>query len=246
MARLGIWLSAGLLGAAVAASPAVAADRIAVSYDVSLGGSRIMKASYAVDIQEQAYTSVLEAKTTGVSKLFSKIKLNLTASGSVTDDAVLPKRYDYFRKKNDKLKKRNLSFEGSGQLITQGTDYDAAILKAVGKTVMDPLSMLLKLSRSESPCSGKHRAFDGRDVFDIKLNGSAKQESGITCTMIYTPIAGGDVEDGDTEPQTYEITLLRLENGKGFVPVRITGSTKGVGFEVHARSVSLNGAELSY
>jgi Protein of unknown function (DUF3108) len=246
MALLGIWLSAGLLAAAVAVSPAVAADKIAVSYDVSLGGSRIMKASYAVDIQEQAYTSVLEAKTTGVSKLFSKIKLNLTASGSVVEDSILPKRYDYSRKKNEKRKERNLSFEGSGQLITQGTDYDAGILKAIGKNVMDPLSMLLKLSRSESPCSGKHRAFDGRDVFDVKLSGGATQGASVTCAMVYTPVAGGDVEEGDTEPKIYEITLLRLQNGKGFVPVRITGSTKGVGFEVNARSVSLNGAELSY
>jgi Protein of unknown function (DUF3108) len=245
MMRFAQIIVAGVLAGFVAV-PALADDRIAVSYDVSLGGSRIMKASYAVDIAGDSYRSELEAKTTGMSKLFSKIRLNLSASGSVADDGVVPQRYDYSRKKNDKFKERKLAFSQSGELMLQGQDYDATIVKALSKQVMDPLSMLLKLSRSDTPCKGKHRAFDGRDVFDVTLSGGSTAGETVTCAMVYKPVAGGDVEDGDTEPKAYEITLLRVGGGKGHVPLRITGSVNGVGFEVNARAVTVNGADLAF
>jgi hypothetical protein len=245
MKGIGKVLTGSCLAVVVLAGSAVAADQIAISYDVSLGGTRVMKASYSVNIEGSTYRSALEAKTSGVSKLFKKIRLNLSANGTLSADGVLPQRYDYFRKKNDKRKERNLSFASTGQLITAGTDYDAAIIKAVSKQVMDPLSMLLKLSRSEKPCNGKHRAFDGRDVFDVKLSGGG-DGTRLTCNLVYTPIAGGDVEEGDTEPKTYQIVLARVEATKGYVPVQITGSMKGVGFDVSATGVSVNGAALNY
>jgi Protein of unknown function (DUF3108) len=245
MRRLAKIVALALSAAGVVAGTASAADKIAVVYDISLGGTRIMKADYGITTEGGAYQSTLEAKTIGMSKWFSKMKLNLSASGTMSEDAVTPQRYDYYRKKNDKKKQRNLTFASSGKLVTDGTDYDAAIVKAVSKQVMDPLSMLLKLSRAANPCNGKHRAFDGRDVFDVKLSGNG-EGARVTCTMVYTPVAGGDVEDGDTEPKTYELTLARVTATKGYVPVRITGSAKGVGFDVNATAVSVNGSALAY
>jgi hypothetical protein len=237
--------TAGAVLSVLAANAACADDVISARYDVSLGGTRVMKADYSATLGDGSYSAALEAKTVGVSKLFSKIKLSLSASGSLTESGVKPATYSYARKKNDKLKSRNLNFAPSGELIMDGDDYGEGIRSALTSKVMDPLSMLLKLSRSAKPCSGKHRAFDGRDVFDVGLSGASKQGGAVTCKLVYTPVAGGDFDDGDA-PQTYEITLAPMTGGIGYVPTRITGSTKGVGFEVSAAAVSVNGEALSY
>jgi Protein of unknown function (DUF3108) len=227
------------------AQPVLAADVISVRYDVSLGGTRVMKADYSATVSDDSYTASLEAKTVGVSKMFSKIKLSLNASGALSSVGLIPASYNYSRKKNDKRKERSLSFSPKGGLMMDGGDYGEGIRAALTAKVMDPLSMLLKLSRSDKPCSGKHRAFDGRDVFDVALSGGGGAGTQ-TCKMVYTPVAGSDVEDGKTEPTSYDITLAPLGGGKGYVPIRIAGSTKGVGFEVTASGVSMNGAALSY
>jgi Protein of unknown function (DUF3108) len=228
-----------------AAVPAFAADVISVRYDVSLGGTRVMKADYSATLSDDSYSAVLEAKTVGVSKMFSKIKLNLSANGTLSEAGLVPANYSYSRKKNDKRKERNLTFTPTGGLMMEGSDFGEGVRAALTSKVMDPLSMLLKLSRSDKPCSGKHRAFDGRDVFDVALSGGGSGGT-VNCKMVYTPVAGSDVEDGKTDPTTYEISLAPLGAGKGFVPVRIAGSTKGVGFEVTAADVSINGASLNY
>lgn len=225
---------------------AVAADVISARYEVSLGGARVMKADYSATLGDGSYSAALEAKTVGVSKMFSKIRLSLSASGSLTEAGIKPASYNYARKKNDKLKTRSLNFAPNGALVADGDDYGDSIRAALTVKVMDPLSMLLKLSRSDKPCAGKHRAFDGRDVFDVSLSGGGKTGGSVTCKMVYTPVAGSDVEDGDTAPQTYEITLAPLGSGNGYVPVRIAGTSKGVGFEVTAASVTENGAALAY
>jgi hypothetical protein len=235
----------GAIAVLMVQTAAFAADVISARYDVSLGGTRIMKADYSATLGDDSYSAALEAKTVGVSKLFSKIKLSLSASGTLSDSSVKPVSYNYARKKNDKRKERNLNFAPNGGLVLNVGDYDKGIRAALNSKVMDPLSMLLKLSRADKPCSGKHRAFDGRDVFDVTLSGG-KGAGTLTCKMVYTPVAGNDVDDGDTLPKTYEITLAPLGNGNGYVPVRLAGTTKGVGFEATADSVTLNGTALSY
>ncbi len=235
-----------IFGLIALAAPVQAADVISASFDVSLAGARIMKADYSATLDDVGYSAGLSAKTVGVSKMFSKIRLSMSANGRFSDAGLMPSAYAYARKKNDKLKERKLSFSSNGTLVTEGEDYDAAILAALNNKVMDPLSMLLKLSRTAKPCSGKHRAFDGRDVFDVTLTNISTSGGVLTCKLIYTPIAGGDVDGGDTDAVSYEISLAPVANKGSYIPVRIAGSSKGVGFEVTATSVTVNGEALSY
>jgi Protein of unknown function (DUF3108) len=230
----------------VAAGPVWAEDTIVARYDISYGGARIMKGSYSATLTDANYTAAFEAKTVGMSKLLAKIKLSLNASGKLAKANLIPTSYNYSRKKNDKRKERSLAFASNGDLVTEGNDYDASILKVMNESVMDPLSMLLKLSRAKSPCSGKHRAFDGRDVFDIRLSGASKNGSSVVCKVVYTPVAGGEVDEGDTSPKNYEITLVPMTGAEGYIPVRIAGTSKGVGFDVSATEITVNGSPLAY
>jgi Protein of unknown function (DUF3108) len=246
MAHIGKYALATVATGFLLLNAALAADTVAVDYDVSLGGTRVMKANYSAQFDDASYAANLSAKTVGVSKMFSKIKLNLSASGKLTKNGLVPVQYGYFRKKNDKTKERHLQFNGDGSLKTADAGYEQPILAAVKKSIMDPLSMLLKISRSDKPCSGKHRSFDGRDVFDISLSTVSTDNGRLVCKLVYQPVAGGDVDDGETEPVTYSLTLAPTNTAQSYVTVSVSGSSKGVPFSVDARSVSINGAALSY
>jgi hypothetical protein len=246
MAGLGKYIFAAVVSGFAWGGVACAADVLSIDYDVSLGGSRIMKASYSATLNDETYSASLSAKTVGVSKMFSKIKLNLSAQGRVTNKGFLPASYNYFRKKNDKTKERALQFSADGSLKTDGAGYEDAIVAAAKKSAIDPLSMLLIISRSSKPCSGKHRAFDGRDVFDISLSSVGTTAGKLTCKLVYTPVAGGDVNDGETQPQIYEITLASTKTAQNYITIGIKGTTKGVPFSVDATSASLNGAAMSF
>jgi hypothetical protein len=237
---------AALLVVTVGSVPVVAADEISAVYDVSVGGARVMKAEYAASVSSSAYNASLEVKTTGMSKLFSKLKLNMAANGKFADANVRPSSYNYSKKKNGKRRERALRFMPSGDLVTDGEGYDQSILTSLSNTALDPLSMFLKLGRQGKPCAGKHRAFDGRDVFDLTLSKSGGEGGKLVCKMVYLPVAGDDVDDGNTDPTTYAITLAPMGGDLGYVPVKLSGSSSGVSFEAAATAVSVNGTALSF
>jgi hypothetical protein len=225
-------------------SPALADDSYQIDYDVNVGGARIMKADLKVTIDSDDYNASLNARSVGMSKLVKKIKLNLDAKGEAEKPDLVPVSFNYERKKNDKTKRRKLTFN-QGKLVSQGTDFEPKVLAAIGDNTIDPLTMLLKLGRSSNPCSGKHRAFDGRDVFDVTFANAKKTGRQLDCTLIYTPIAGGDVEDGETDKVNYKISFV--EGGTaGYLPVRVSGSSTGISFDVTATEVSLNGSALTF
>jgi hypothetical protein len=224
---------------------AAANEKVMARYDIEVGGARIMKASYEVILSTKNYRSALNVKSAGMSKWLSEIKLDLTTKGNLLDTSFEPNVYNYVRKKNDKTRKRAVKFNPDGTVKTEGTKYKDNLKTALQKPTLDPLTMLLRLGRATEPCSGQHRAFDGRDVFDIKLSKAGDQNGRIVCTVVYTPVAGGDVEDGDTDSKNYEMTLAPLGGSNGYIPILITGSMKGVPLSIEAKSVEVNGKPLS-
>lgn len=229
-----------------AAVPARSEDIVKARYEVTLGGTNVMKAEYNATLDGGQYQSKLTARSVGLTKLLSKYELSISAKGAVADADVRPASYNYARKKNKKLKERALTFGPDGNLDMQGADYGDAVYASLKDGVTDPLAMLLRLSRSGEPCKGKHRVFDGRDVFDISLSGAAKDKGSISCKLTYTPVAGGDVDDGDTDPQNYMVTLAPLGGAGGYIPVGISGRSKGVPFSVTATDVSYNGTPVDF
>jgi hypothetical protein len=239
-------LAATALLIATLSTTAQAADTLSINYDVSLGGANVMRADYSATIDGAGYSSSLNAKSVGVTKLFSKYSLSISAKGTMANNTVIPVQYGYFRKKNKKTKERGISFTPEGNLNVDAATYGDGIVATVKKGVTDPLTMMLKLSRSAQPCKGKHRVFDGRDVYDIALSGEAAGKGIVSCTITYTPIAGSEYDEGDTEPTRYVLKLAPLGGKAGYVPIGMAGQSKGVAFSVDANSVTYNGAAVSY
>jgi hypothetical protein len=230
---------------ALLAQPALAADQIAINYDITLGGARIMKASYDASIDAKTYKADFNAKTVGMSKLFSKVKLDLSASGAIAPDGLKPKRFRYERQKDGKARKRQVAFNVDGIVVTKGAKYKPAVEKALAGNVLDPVSIVSAIGASKTPCDVSFRTFDGQDVIDLKSSPKSQTGNLIVCSLTSMPIAGKDVEDGDAKRSTYQMTLVKLADGTN-VLVELTGTSSGVGFSVAATSVSFNGKEVNY
>jgi hypothetical protein len=115
---------------------------------------------------------------------------------------------------------------------------------------------VLKIASTQSrkPCFGTFRIYDGKDVFDLSLSfkkkitlASSPGLPGLDCRLTSTPVAGKDVRNGDTEPQSYGLTLTPITAAGQtlYIPVRITGSTKGVGVTVSASYLKVDGKSVS-
>ena len=222
------------------------AGTLEMAYEVNLGGAQIMAADFTGQSGQGNYSGTFSAKTTGVSKLFSKVRLSLVAKGRVKSGKLVPTRFDYERKKNSKTKTRQLAFDAAGKLVTEGQDYSETLLPSLSGSLFDPISGLFGLTQTDKPCNSKRRIFDGSDVYDISTQPSGGTADRPVCNLIYKPIAGDDVDDGDTESKTYEITFIRGTAEFPFIPISLTGSSKGVPFDVTASAVSIDGAAFSY
>lgn len=221
------------------------AEKIEIRYEISVGGARVMKATYVSEIDLSAYNSRLSIKSSGMSKWLSDIKLDLSTKGSASGSELMPRAYNYKRVKNDKTRKRKVLFRKDGNIETEKTKFDATMKNAFSVKTLDPLTMLLTLGRSETPCKGQHRAFDGRDVFDVSFSAAQKTGEELVCNAVYTPVAGADFEDGEIEKIPYVITMRSLGNSYGFAPVKITGTSKGLPVAIEAKSIQINGKTLS-
>ena len=217
-----------------------------MTYEVNLGGAQIMAAEFRGQLEQGTYSGNFTAKTTGVSKLFSKVRLVLAAQGKRKGSTLLPTRFDYERKKNSKTKTRQLNFDATGKVVTDGQDYADTLLLPLASAVFDPISGLFGLTQTDKPCNSKRRIFDGSDIYDISTKPSGGTADKPVCALIYKPIAGDDVDDGDTESKTYEITFTRGTGDFPYIPVSLTGSSKGVPFDVTSKAVSIDGATIDF
>lgn len=254
-------LLSALLPAAIAASLAVAASAqagsIELGYVVEVAGATMMKAAYRTEINGGNFESSLFGKTEGVTSMFSGYKMNLTANGRVEGNTFLPEAYENDRKKKGKkAKSTGLIWKPDGS-VTVGTAQGvksppAAVASAIGASTSDPLTAILKMANNQSkkPCSGKFRIYDGKDVFDLALSFrktiALGDTSGLDCKLTWTPIAGVAVDKGETDVESYGLVLAPVNVGSAVMhlPVRITGSTKGLSVVVSSSVIKIDGQAI--
>jgi Protein of unknown function (DUF3108) len=237
-----VWASLALVTVLHARAGAATLE---ISYGVNLGGAQIMAADFGATLSKTLYSGTFKAKTTGVSKLFSKTRYVLTTQGKAKTGQLLPLVSQYERQKNGKTRTRKLVFDGT-MIVTEGQDFPASALPALDSPVADPISAVFAMTVTDNPCNYRTRVFDGRDVYDISTRPKGGSAARPVCALTYKPIAGDDVDNGDTASQSYDITFATAAGAFTFVPINLTGSSKGVPFDVTATAVTIDGAALAF
>ncbi len=243
------------LGLAALAPAAAQAEDVSVSYNVDVGPLTMTVVKLSLDLTEQAAHAKARIRSNGVSRMLSEYSATAEAESRLGDAAPQPVSFRLVRESSDERKETTLNWSGDG-----GVTYDpplknaerrARLESAIAGGVTDPVTALLRIGTAgENPCISAHEVFDGRDVFELALTdkGRGKPEGDTAwqgevqrCDVRWTPIAGrakdkkvpGDSYDVDFAP------VAKLPSGKTlWLPVRMSGKIKGMGFTAYATKVS--------
>jgi len=201
----------------LAAGPAVAADVNArMTYDVYVGGVRMLEVTSGVSLGSDRYDAGLSAHVVGVAAAFSDWRSNVQSSGRLDGALARPARNVVERINGDDARTTTITFLGGGRMDVEivpkkKPKREQTIPPERLVHAVDPLSgvvsILQALHIGAEACKGQVPVFDGRRLYraDLADGGSVmleKSDLGIyggaaqRCTVSLTPVVG-DFNFGD-------------------------------------------------
>lgn len=220
------------------AAPADAADaRARITYDVYVGGVRMLEVQSNLALAAESYDVDLSAHVVGIAATFSDWRSNVRSMGALDGPKVRPASNTVQRINGDSDKTTTITFLGGGRMDvvivpSSKPKREQTIPPRQLVDALDPLSgvvsILQALRVGSAACSGRVPVFDGRRLYvaDLADGGSvalAKTDLGIyggaaqRCTLTLTP-AVGDLDFGDAKPSGRATDYM--QGGGGQVPGR--------------------------
>ena len=209
---------AALAGALLAANPAAAADASArMTYDVYVGGVRMLEVTSGVSLAGDRYDVALSAHVVGIAATFSDWRSNVQSSGALDGARVRPARNVVERINGDDARTTTITFLGGGRMDVD--DRARARSRSASRPSRRnswsmPWIRSAAWSRSCRPCvsaaeacKGQVPVFDGRRLYraDLADGGTVTLQksdlgiyggSALRCTASLTPMVG-DFNFGD-------------------------------------------------
>ncbi|MGL4967127.1 MAG: DUF3108 domain-containing protein [Inquilinus sp.] len=203
--------------ALVAAGPAAAADINArMTYDVYVGGVRMLEVTSGVSLGSDRYDVDLSAHVVGLAAAFSDWRSNVQSSGKLDGARARPARNVVERINGDDARTTTITFLGGGRMDVEivpskKPKREQTIPPERLVHAVDPLSgvvsILQALHVGAEACKGQVPVFDGRRLYRADLADAGtvmleKSELGMyggsaqRCTVSLTPMVG-DFNFGD-------------------------------------------------
>jgi hypothetical protein len=208
--------------AVLAAGPAMAADASArMTYDVYVGGLRMLEVTSGLSLGRDRYDIDLSAHVVGVAATFSDWRSNVRSSGALEGPQVRPARNVVERINGDDARTTTITFLGGGRMDVEivpskKPKREQTIPPEHLVHAVDPLSgvvsILQALHVGAAACKGQVPVFDGRRLYradmtdggavmlqksDLGMYGGETQH----CTLTLTPMVG-DFNVGDERRST--------------------------------------------
>lgn len=247
---LPIFAALVMAGGAALSAPRVAAATLTVRYGASLMGVPVGKIKASLSVEKRRYQAEGYAKASGFSRLFSDARVNVEATGTLTD-AAEAQSYHRHWVEDGEAEDLSLSFE-KGRVSDfrfkadkPGKQYaDRVPLKPEHKIgVIDPLSaLIMPIAGRHGKDLCKHRApiFENNKRFDIimrfaraeRYHGGSKSYSGpvVVCAVRYVPIAGHRAQKKSERfmaaNKDMEVWLAPIETIGLAIPVKIRVRTE--------------------
>lgn len=242
------------------ASPAAAADKITIRFEVfGLAGLHVATDRTLIEQTGTTYALTGDLKTTGLAGLLQNFQKKSNARGRLTASGAQPETYsaDVRRDKNtrhDKIDFRgNATASGSSSPSAKSDSADAPPRDAV-----DPLTAYFLVERrlgQGGNCTLTVPVFDGRNRFDLSFTdlGDQKLSAGKephysgdahACKMTRENLVGATDKDKVEMPQRGTLWYARLAPGDLLLPVKAElvteiGSVTGHLAELHGRGADL-------
>lgn len=211
---------------ATAPGPAAADAGARMTYDVYVGGLRMLEVTSGLSLGTDRYDVDLSAHVVGIAATFSDWRSNVRSSGALDGARVRPARNVVERINGDDGRTTTITFLGGGRMDVEVVPSkkpkrEQTIPPERLVNAVDPLSgvvsILQALHVGAAACAGQVPVFDGRRLYraDLTDGGTVmlqKAEQGVyggaaqRCTLSLTPMVG-DFNFGDerrtTRPTEY-------------------------------------------
>ena len=265
-------LTSGLALAALAptAGSAAAAEKLKVQYDLYTRGMRAFALNYNADIDATAYKASASLRPKGLASLVVDLKMDMQSSGRLTDKGAVPGSFAMGVKENGKNGKYAVRFKGLTPVKSSrepGIDRTLAakIDKAAADGVRDTLSSIMNLAvaGSDNPCTGSHRVYNGKEVFELSLtklkddafrnkDGGVYRGPAVACRMVYSTLAGLSEKTEARyrkNPPVFNVWFAPVKSSALGRPIHVlvgvTGKIKGKDFVAYANRATINGKPLN-
>lgn len=215
---------------------------VRADYDVSFNGFAVGSFEFQAEAERQSYTITGNAS---LSLLLGAIswKSEIRTAGALAKEAPKPAGYALEVVSGSKAISTRVGFEEGGVRSISNVplllhSVPVVPLKAQHlQGVVDPMSAMMMLASSNTPCERRLPIFDGRERFDLvftrkgetRINEqqpSGQPGIGHICKVRYVPIAGHKSEDSGTRYMAsnddIEVVLRPIPSAKLFVPYQIS------------------------
>lgn len=215
---------------------------IRADYDVSFNGFAVGSFEFQAEAERQSYTITGNAS---LSLLLGAIswKSEIRTAGALAKEAPKPAGYSLEVLSGSKAISTRVGFEEGGVRSVSNVPILLHTVPVVPlkpqhlQGVVDPMSAMMMLASSNTPCERRLPIFDGRERFDLVFTRkgetriSEQQPSGQpgighVCKVRYVPIAGHKTEDSGTRYMAsnddIEVVLRPIPSAKLYVPYQIS------------------------
>ena len=255
------WLLLAVL--ALIASPAIAADKIAMRVEVfGMGGLHVATDRTTIEATGKSYAITGDLKTSGLAGMFQNFQSHAAARGRLTGTGAQPEAYHADIRRDGGERHDKVDFRGSATAsgssavpAKASTDGTAA---APPRDTVDPLTAYFLVERrlgQGGNCTINVPVFDGRHRYDLQFTDAGEQnlpEGGgqqhysgpaTACKMKRESVAGYPTDKLEM-PKRGTIWFARLMPGDLMLPVKLemvidVGSVTGHLAELHGRGADL-------
>ncbi|MFT8804362.1 MAG: DUF3108 domain-containing protein [Acetobacter aceti] len=237
----GVFLAGGSSRAEETPPPAslpAASAAILTRYTVYTHWLPVMKLDISFLLEKTRYQVSMQARAEGLLSIFTRLRIQSVASGSISDDVVLPSRYDSQGWSRSAQRHVILDYRQGQPVVTlqepKETDREPVpdALRQHGTDILTTMAKVILTVRQTGHCDGAYDVFDGIRVshFTLKTSGQDmqpdvfqdRQVPAMRCDFVGYQIAGfikGHQAKALREPHGGTVWFINVD-GYGPVPVR--------------------------
>lgn len=255
----------GLVGLAGAPSPARAKDEVTIdaTYEISIAGWGIARATMDLGVGDGRYEASLFMKPKGVAKIVTAVRTSVSAAGRYTDGKVRPTRYRVRASEIDRPVAVDMTMRAgtvtglSAVPPLKERPGRIPVTAAHKRDILDPLSSgLLPIGTADGrdACDNTLRIYDGWTRYDVTLYPKGRTTvategySGpaVICGARWVPIAGHRPAKKEVQylarNEALEMWVVPIPSARVAVPYRVTIGTPNGEIEIEPSRFVINGA----
>ncbi|WP_420391860.1 DUF3108 domain-containing protein [Acuticoccus sp.] len=243
-------------------APAAAKVSVDGTYEISIAGWGIARATVDLTIANGKYDATLFMAPKGVAKIVTAVRTSVDASGALRRGDVLPNTYNVSADEIDRPVRVAMRMNGGtvsslkAQPPLKALDGRIAVTNAHRRGIVDPLSSGLipaKAADARDACDHTMKIFDGWTRYDVKLYYKGERKvategysgSASVCGARWVPVAGHRPHKREVQylaaNKALEVTVVPLPGTGYAIPYAVRIGTPNGEIKIEPSQLAITG-----